>query len=254
MKKLVVVIAVVLIASLAFAAAPTGVTYGKAPVNKALKTDVLNSMHDLVTGAAIPYGYMPGTHANADAIPGSAGSPCYVCHIPHKTGAKPVAGIGTLLWNVKINNFGAAYGTYGSDFATAIGLAPTELNGQITNSNLCLSCHDGAVALGTYYQNGFWTGTPTNPIGAGMQIQDLTETHPINFMYAGATFADDKYVKLPADVNSVDGNGDIPLYQGKMQCGTCHDVHAGKNYFSRPFPAGKNDAANRGEMCTYCHL
>ena len=80
-------------------------------------------------------------------------------------------------------------------------------------------------------------------------IKDLTNTHPINFTY-NAALASAANLLAPASPTSVDGKGEVPLYGGKMQCGTCHDPHNGASgIFERNFPSQAS-----GSFCTYCHL
>jgi len=212
---------------------------------------------------------------------------CYFCHITHKTNTNN-SGIATsetlapgfMLWNHQISST-ASYGVYSSPSFNAVLQAagvsgPVDL-GTLNNitsvrvSNLCLSCHDGTVAIGSFYEGGF--GLPANQsywnnghgnsltIWTGMQIDDLTKSHPVNFVY-NANVAAAGNLTVPASLNSVDPNLAVPLYGGAglMECTTCHDPHNGTSVYKGsnvPFArlALQNaENAKTGGYCTYCHL
>ena len=175
---------------------------------------------------------------------------CSFCHVAHKAGAAPT-GPGYLLWNHTLSSV-TTYGVYQSDTMKATDV--TDLGGQMTVSNLCLSCHDGTVAVNSFYEP--ISGTNYQPITEGTTfmpndrtIRDLSKTHPVNFTYS-ATVANDAGMLVPASSSSVDAAGEIPLFNGKMQCATCHDPHNGASgIFEQNFPTQSS-----GSFCTYCHL
>jgi hypothetical protein len=88
-------------------------------------------------------------------------------------------------------------------------------------------------------------------------VRDLTKQHPVNFTYPDATTAASIGIQPAADLNSVDGNGNVPLFSGRMQCATCHDPHAGPSsgahLFFRAFPSTPAQTLT-GSSCVYCHL
>jgi hypothetical protein len=184
-----------------------------------------------------------------------------------------------MLWNHQLSSV-ATYGVYTSDtFQSALtasgGTAPTDLGAtnNITSptvSNLCLSCHDGTIAIGSFYESGF--GLPANgsywnnghgnglTMYTGMQVDNLVKSHPVHFVYNQA-LATAAQLTTPASLNSVDANGAVPLYgnAGYMECTTCHDPHNGTSVFKGtlvPFARlalvnAENTAT--GGYCTYCH-
>jgi hypothetical protein len=175
---------------------------------------------------------------------------CSFCHVAHKTGAAP-EGPGYLLWNHTLSSV-TTYGVYQSDSMKATDL--TDLGGQLTVSNLCLSCHDGTVAVNSFYEpvgNATFDGNipeDTTFVGNAI-IRDLSKTHPVNFTY-NATVANAAGMLVPASSSSVDAAGEIPLFNSKMQCVTCHDPHNGESgIFEQNFPTQAS-----GSFCTYCHL
>lgn len=168
---------------------------------------------------------------------------CVFCHTPHNA-LKNAAGAGgtknTLpLWNHALST-NATYGTYGSITMNA---APAELGASgtvtggvsdgasATTSHLCLSCHDGTVAINSFNRassiNGTTTmvGTTGGLIGARSTNlgTDLSNDHPINFGYDSTLQTNDGGLKDPASLSGV------KLFDGKVQCASCHDPHSSKD-------------------------
>jgi hypothetical protein len=211
------------------------------------KNNIVNSQHDLRAG----FGGQP------------AYTLCNFCHVAHKTPNNSYpSNIGPLLWNHGLSAQ-TSYGVYSSDIFNSYGTDIADLGplnaGAYTTSNTCLSCHDGTVAIASFYQP---TGSVTNGqtfngtegatvnMYADKTIKDLTNTHPVNFTYYGASWIPQAGVLAPAALWSVDGAGVVPLENGKMQCWTCHDAHnGGRGPFLQNFPKTPS-----GTFCTYCHL
>lgn len=167
--------------------------------------------------------------ANAGTITGSAhdftsqswsgGRICVACHAPHKTNTSVAD---APLWNHNLST--ATYTLYSS---------PT-LNATITQpgggSKLCLSCHDGTVAV-----NSFGGVAGTTMISSKNNIgTNLKSSHPIGFSYDTALATADGSLHDPATKTVTIGSGtqtktgtlhSVLLYGGKMECSSCHDVH-----------------------------
>jgi len=248
---------------------------------KASKSSIVGSPHDFTadTWSATLTGTAAAVTTNL----------CFFCHITHKT-ATNSSGLaatssmapGYLLWNHQLSGItggtNGTYGVYTSDSFNALLTAnnvalPTDLSASNnisspTTSNLCLSCHDGTVAIGSFYEGGF--GLPANgsywnnghgngsTMYTGMQISDLTKQHPVNFAYTGG-LATAASMTQPASYNSVDAAGDVPLYggAGMMECTTCHDPHNGPTaVHGSTFPFARGTFTNytgTGGFCVYCH-
>ena len=157
---------------------------------------------------------------------------CVFCHTPHD--ANPAAP----LWNHAIGS-GVTYQPYTSTTMAATANMPTG------SSKLCLSCHDGTVAVGQTMTNGSvsFTGTDANGrlTGAAVVGSNLTDDHPIAFVpVTGAQVVNPPAgdpVKLDAD--------------GRLQCRSCHDPHQQeRDPIVKKFLVKTNDSS---ALCSTCH-
>ena len=124
------------------------------------------------------------------------------------------------------------------------------------SSKLCLSCHDGTVAVDSY---GGRTGTIT--IGGGSNFGTaLSNDHPIGFSYTAALATadgalanpDTKIVTIGSTPSKTGSITSTMLIGGVMECASCHDVHntftattAGLVKISQTAPASG--------LCLACH-
>ena len=166
---------------------------------------------------------------------------CVFCHTPHGANTAVVAP----LWNRELST--ATYEMYDSSSMDATKpLAPSD------SSKLCLSCHDGTLAIGAVnVMNGDRTDQNPNtediamlgtnlgamPAGSGATTgytrnlgTHLTNDHPISITYDSALAAadGDLYDPLGAPHIGEQGPGvkpDLPLRSGKLECVSCHDPH-----------------------------
>lgn len=185
---------------------------------------VIHSVHNLsVTG--------PGTNKATVEM-----DVCIFCHTSHRSqGASP-------LWNHTSSGV-TNYIVYKSPTLDAMGLTIPQPNGA---SRLCLSCHDGTVALGS-------VSSRTSPITMQNNVTtisghanlgtDLSGDHPISFVYDYNLLAKDPSLKDPSMLKGkvrLDGDG-------RVQCTSCHDPH--DNQFGN-FLAMDNTGS---EICLSCH-
>jgi len=173
---------------------------------------------------------------------------CKFCHVPHN------AVVPKPLWGHAIST--AVYRTAEVTTGRGIRQPAPQPDGS---SRLCLSCHDGTVALGEL------AGDPRpismssvqylGPGRPGHLGTDLTGGHPISFVVSDAAVAPaapgrDMGVKPLAVVG---GDPDVKLDRlGKMQCTTCHDPHSDRYYQPGLVPRFWVKPTV-GEVCTTCH-
>ncbi|AEI15620.1 cytochrome C family protein [Flexistipes sinusarabici DSM 4947] len=153
---------------------------------------------------------------------------CIFCHTPHNARSEAP------LWNRNLSN--ASYTVYSSKTfeATANQTQPTG------NSRLCLSCHDGTIALNQIYSGTIQGTSLSNPLtGAAVLGTDLSDDHPISFLYSDSTVADNQLnseTSLPSFVK---------LQNGRVECTSCHDPHTETQYFL--------NNADINVLCDACH-
>jgi len=151
---------------------------------------------------------------------------CIFCHTTHN--CVPNAP----MWNRKSK--GTVYTLYNSSTLDAI---PGQPDGS---SILCLSCHDGTIALGD-------VANKTKPISMNSPLKkdnlttDLSNDHPVSFVYNSSLAAIDGQLKTPPLSNVILDS------QSKVQCTSCHDSH--KNNFTN-FLLASNEFS---DLCIRCH-
>ncbi|MDZ4164841.1 MAG: cytochrome c3 family protein [Smithellaceae bacterium] len=192
------------------------------------------------------------------------GQPCVHCHTPHFAGAAIVAP----LWNKKSTNFNFdAFTMYSSP------TIDTTIPGRPSGISLaCLGCHDSILApeaaTSTYTHgvinapgsglaglpapNSYWNnlsclachGTHGSALYKIPAIgPNLTNDHPISMAYP--TAAQDAGFFIPPDLQK--GWSDVPLYGGKVECASCHNVH---DPARTPFLRVSNSGS---ALCYKCH-
>lgn len=159
---------------------------------------------------------------------------CIFCHAPHNSRRQ------TPLWNRQDST--VSYLTYQS----------STFQGNVAQPNgttkLCLSCHDGTIALGSVVSqtqelqmaggNRFIDPGRSTNIGS-----NLRDDHPVSFHYAssrggsGVGFHPPSAIVPPVNL---DHNGD-------MQCTSCHDPHNNEhgNFLRTTY--------QNGQLCLSCH-
>ncbi len=152
---------------------------------------------------------------------------CIFCHSPHKS--RPRAP----LWNKNIA--GTNYILYNSSTFDAT-------QGQPDGSSiLCLSCHDGTIALGEIASRPFPIEMTGQLAGESNLTTDLSNDHPVSFVYDALLATTDGQLKTPPlPTIELDNNS-------KLQCTSCHDPH--KDVYSN-FLITTNEFSN---LCFICH-
>lgn len=168
---------------------------------------------------------------------------CVFCHTPHvpKENAAPQ------LWNRPGTN--AAYTLYSSDYLTSLTYDTPDQPKQ--RSKLCLSCHDGTIAIGAVLNNQGSTpilmqnNVTTMPEeAAGFIGTSLANDHPVGYKYL--TAKDPELANRGWPWNTpVKLDPDDP--QGTVECQSCHDPH--DDQFGKFLRMSNTDA----NLCTHCH-
>jgi cytochrome c553 len=169
---------------------------------------------------------------------------CVFCHTPHSANTA-----GAPLWGRSVT--GETFITYDSETLDA---EPGQPDGA---SLLCLSCHDGSLAVGTLYGGGTIAMEGTGPGGGipttspGYVGTNLQGSHPVSFVFDANLAAVDGHLNWP--INDPDVKLDA---QKKVQCTACHDPHADKNNdptFPDPLWIKTSPTNNRDDVCVVCH-
>lgn len=169
---------------------------------------------------------------------------CQPCHTPHN-GSSAVP-----LWNHSSSV--AVFRMYNNTANTQ----DSPPAGQPSAVSLaCLSCHDGVTALDAFGgAPGTWNmeNAPAHYQSSSSLGTDLSNDHPISIQYnASVALADGRLYDPVTAMSGLSGGGTISkdlLYNGKVECSSCHDVHNsnGNSHMLRK--------ENRGSaLCLTCH-
>lgn len=183
---------------------------------------IVNSVHNLSASG-------PGT---VKAV--SEKNLCVFCHTVHHANGQ------TPLWNHSMSSV-TNYVTYTSGTLKAVVGQPDG------SSRLCLSCHDGTVALGMVSSRtnciAMQNGVMTMPAGTNNLGTDLSHDHPISFKYDAALTKLDTQLQDPATLT-----GKVRLdHNGEVQCASCHDPH--NDQFGNFLVVDNTGSA----LCLTCH-
>jgi predicted CXXCH cytochrome family protein len=164
---------------------------------------------------------------------------CIFCHTSHNaTNEGP-------LWNHETSS-PAAFRTY--DRATMEGTAQ-QPNGA---TKLCLSCHDGTIAVGSVHSSE--ADIQMQNVGGGGEIPagrkshigtDLSGTHPVSVKMNEEVSLGRTSLRWPPH----DPEGEVGLDRsGYVQCTACHDPHGSR---SEALPFWQKESYS--EVCRVCH-
>jgi len=183
-------------------------------------TGIIGSKHDLTASG-------PGTIKAATET-----EVCLFCHTPHRANELP-------LWNHALSS--ATYTPYNSSTLKAIVGQPSGA------SKLCLSCHDGTVALGMVNSRStaiaMNNSVTTLPPGNSNLGTDLSDDHPVSFVYDSALVAANGELRDPSTLQTR-----VKLdHKSELQCTSCHDPH--DNRFGKFLVTDNRGSA----LCVTCH-
>jgi predicted CXXCH cytochrome family protein len=226
----------------------------------------------VIAAQAASGGVITGSHHDLSAV--SAGRKhagtdyndydevCIYCHTPH--GALPAVP----LWNRDI--YQGSYTLYNSQTLDAT-LEQPSLTGV---SRMCLSCHDGTIAIDALVNEpnksfavapnhmgmataGQVGGTPDkcsdchvgDAVARSFATTNISNHHPVSFPYTDGLAGVDGNLETPSDTPSGLGSTitlDM-LVNEYVECSTCHNVHDPDIF---PFMIKSNEGS---ALCVTCH-
>src|SRR5437868_9232460 len=162
---------------------------------------IINSRHDFRAASSATLHSTSGTDA------------CVFCHTPHNAGG--ATGNATYLWNHRLST--TQFQAYNS---TTLQSTVTTITPQ-DSSKLCLSCHDGTIALGDTLNDGlmeFVQGSSyALPLSSPSNLSDtqgFANDHPFAFT-----------PQLSSELRTPPPGDAVHLSGGKVQCTSCHRPH-----------------------------
>lgn len=179
----------------------------------------------LATGLAVgeaAAGTIVGSAHDFSTTGWAGGQICVACHTPHNAITSVTD---APLWN---------HSTTAKTFALYTSPTLNSTAGQPGGaSKLCLSCHDGTVAVDSF---GGAAGTSFMSGGSavGIGTTGLADDHPISITYNTALATADGGLRDPSTYSVTIGSGTqtrtgtlaaVMLYNNQLQCASCHDVH-----------------------------
>ena len=245
-----------------------GLSYGALAFAEAIVGDPVLGADDPILGSKHDFTGL-NDRAGVVAMPGVAfsdyGYSCVYCHIPpEEAGAIPEDFGGIPDWN----RFVPATENYQLYSATGSHSLDTKPGTPNPISMLCLSCHDGTMAVDMVVFRPV-TFDPSTDDAMHMRLNasddiescgkchngqvahnievkvigtDLRNDHPISMQYAGIGWEDPDF--RPPDSSAGFDNG-VKLNNGNVECMTCHNVHDTSNELLL--------RANAEVLCFTCH-
>jgi predicted CXXCH cytochrome family protein len=203
-----------------------------------MKARVLAFLYVVASVALAQSGDVLGSHdlsmSGTSRIKGQMSAACLYCHVPH-------SGLGKgPLWGQTFSS--AIYSPYVSTTEQNTSVQP-EL-GQA--SSLCLSCHDGTVAVGQVIPYGPYPMTGTMP----KMGTDLQSTHPFS-LQVPLKDAADLVASLVASGTTADPTHSVNLINGSVECTSCHNPHIQSVDKQSPNFLVRDNL--KGAVCLACH-
>jgi hypothetical protein len=165
--------------------------------------------------------------------------PCLFCHAPHSG----MQNSNPALWSQTLST--QTYTTYSSTTLHNTSLQPT----LGADSSLCLSCHDGTVAVGQTQPYGT-IQMSGNMYPADVFGTNLQGSHPFSLKLP-LVDAPDLVASLVSNGTTADPLKQVKLINGNVECTSCHTPHIqaidmmSKNFLVRD--------SSSGQMCLSCH-
>jgi predicted CXXCH cytochrome family protein len=166
-------------------------------------------------------------------------SSCQYCHAPHNTNSVG----GAPLWNRNLP-VASSFALYTSNTLTAAVVLGV-------NSLTCLSCHDGATAMGSTFKGSPGGVNALANTSYAFIGTNLADDHPVGVLYTGGALGTTGWKSESA----VGGVG-LKLYAGQggvtVECASCHEPHGDSDGATGGVGSGFLRVAI-GELCSGCH-
>jgi predicted CXXCH cytochrome family protein len=202
-------------------------------------------------------GYIVGSSHDfgANGYSWAQGEICKPCHTPHNAVEPDVS---TAIWSHTLST--ASYTLPG-------GAVVAQADALDPYSRLCMSCHDGTVALDSFVGG---LGT-SGPFGANSRFNigtDLSNDHPVGkeAIYNdqsssfNLTTTNSRGAKVVGVNSPAQGKAQLPLRSPGdgttnvvVSCGTCHNPHGAGNGTAR-YPSLLRMSNVESQMCLTCHI
>jgi hypothetical protein len=218
-------------------------------------SDVRNTRHNLSASG-------PGT---THAAPGGTTEVCVFCHTPHGASQQDAAGnaVRAPLWNRRIPA-GSTYTPYTSSSLDAQYITDGFDNTPGGSSKLCLSCHDGTLAIGNVnVLNGAtnvtipMVGTGTNPTTGATGVMPPGEGVTSGFTrFLGTDLRNDHPISVTfnADLALRDGELRVPDPAQRWPAGSGSVLGIRAPGFKPLLPLERTGAGGAGQVqCASCH-
>jgi predicted CXXCH cytochrome family protein len=169
------------------------------------------------------------TGTNGVAVPNQ--EVCRPCHTPHNASTE----IG-FLWNHALSGGGWTL------------FADADANSVFSSSSrLCLSCHDGTVAIDSY---GGVTGTSFMSGDENLGT-NLTNSHPIGVTYptTGTRYNLALNGRISDSIETPPGQY-ATLENGRIQCSSCHRAHSSNAAYGMFLRVDNTES----KLCMTCHV
>jgi predicted CXXCH cytochrome family protein len=193
-----------------------------------------------ITAAAQIPGDVMGVHnlgpGGKSPISGARTDSCSYCHAPH-------SGLNIGLWNQKLTT--QNYTMYTSNTEKNTGVQPV----LGSDSNMCLSCHDGTVAPGSTVVYGQVT-MQGSMNAADVFSSKMQSSHPFSLV---TPLKDSIHLasSLASNGTTMDPVHAVKLIKGSVECTSCHNPHIqAKDLVSQNFLVKDGSG---GQLCLSCH-
>ena len=195
----------------------------------------------LIVGLVVPAA-MAASLTTLNATSHSAQFGCGVCHDAHNNGIANDTTYAAPLWS----------GLASTESLTGYSIVGSRTTGDLTTtpagtSLMCMGCHDGVSHTSSTSDRNDGCDDIANISANGFVNTEFM--HPVSFDYQATALANATYFTAADSASLV---GEVVLYSGNLECGSCHDIHD-----STPADGSTGSALrtlNSQMLCDDCHI